>query len=217
MKPEIHFDIVLPEGNNDVSAEVINTTQAKLEQIRQQEDVLNKQVFAVLLLNRFIGENPFQSETGGISASYLAKQSASRILSEQLNQIAGDLIQGFQIDFDLQATEDYTSGQKQNRTDLNVGISKELVDDRLKISVGSSFGIEGTQNENEQANNIAGDLTAEYLITKDGRYKLKAYRKNNYQVALQGQVIETGVAFIITMNYDKFKELFQKNKDKKNE
>ncbi len=217
MKPEIHFDIVLPEENNDVSAEVINTTQAKLEQIRQQEDVLNKQVFAVLLLNRFIGENPFQSETGGISASYLAKQSASRILSEQLNQIAGDLIQGFQIDFDLQATEDYTSGQKQNRTDLNVGISKELVDDRLKISVGSSFGIEGTQNENEQANNIAGDLTAEYLITKDGRYKLKAYRKNNYQVALQGQVIETGVAFIITMNYDKFKELFQKNKDKKNE
>ena len=147
----------------------------------------------------------------------MAKQSASRILSEQLNQIAGDLIQGFQIDFDLQATEDYTSGQKQNRTDLNVGISKELVDDRLKISVGSSFGIEGTQNENEQANNIAGDLTAEYLITKDGRYKLKAYRKNNYQVALQGQVIETGVAFIITMNYDKFKELFQKNKDKKNE
>ncbi|WP_130733585.1 translocation/assembly module TamB [Flavobacterium sp. J27] len=215
MQPEIQFDIVLPDGNNDVSNEVISTTQAKLEQIRQQEDVLNKQVFAVLLLNRFIGENPFQSESGGLSAGYLAKQSASRILSEQLNQIAGDLIDGFQIDFDLEATEDYTTGQKQDRTDLNIGVTKELLDDRLKISIGSSFGVEGTPNENEQANTIAGDLSAEYLLTKDGRYKLKAYRKNNYQVALQGQVIETGVAFIITMNYDKFKELFQKNKDKK--
>ncbi|WP_445457793.1 translocation/assembly module TamB domain-containing protein [Flavobacterium sp. HNIBRBA15423] len=215
LHPEIKFDIVLPEGNNDVSTEVINTTQAKLVQIRQQEDVLNKQVFAILLLNRFIGKNPFQSESGGISATYLARQSASRILSEQLNQLAGDLIQGFEIDFDLEATEDYSSGQKKDKTDLNVGISKELLDDRLKVTVGSSFGVEGSQNENEQANNIAGDLTAEYLLTKDGRYRLKAYRKNNYQVALQGQVIETGVAFIITMNYDKFKELFQKSKAKK--
>ena len=213
LQPEINFDIVLPEGNNDVAAEVINTTQAKLTQIRQQEDVLNKQVFAVLLLNRFIGENPFQSESGGVSAGYLAKQSASRILSEQLNQIAGDLIQGFELNFDLEASEAYSSGQKEDKTDLNVGISKELLDDRLKISVGSSFGIEGGQNENEQATTIAGDVAAEYLLTKDGRYKLKAYRKNNYQVALQGQVIETGVAFIITMNYNTFKELFQKNKE----
>lgn len=216
LQPEITFDIVLPEGNNSVSADIINTTQAKLEQIRRDEDALNKQVFALLLLNRFIGENPFQSETGGISGAYLAKQSASKILSQQLNNLAGDLIKGFELDFDLEATEDYTSGQKQERTDLNVGLSKQLFNERLKVTVGSSIGLEGNQQENQQANTIAGDVTADYLITKDGRYKLRAYRKNNYQVALQGQVIETGVAFIITMNYNKFRELFQKNrKDKK--
>ncbi len=216
LQPEITFDIILPEGNNTVSAEIINTTQTKLEQIRRDEDALNKQVFALLLLNRFIGENPFQSETGGISGAYLAKQSASKILSQQLNNLAGDLIKGFELDFDLEATEDYTSGQRQERTDLNVGLSKKLFNERLKVTVGSSIGLEGTQQENQQANTIAGDVTADYLITKDGRYKLRAYRKNNYQVALQGQVIETGVAFIITMNYNKFRELFQKNrKDKK--
>jgi hypothetical protein len=31
--------------------------------LRQQPDELNKQVFALLLLNRFIGENPFASES----------------------------------------------------------------------------------------------------------------------------------------------------------
>jgi hypothetical protein len=35
----------------------------KLTQLRQQPDELNKQVFALLLLNRFIGENPFASES----------------------------------------------------------------------------------------------------------------------------------------------------------
>lgn len=215
LKPVITFDIVLPDGNNDVSADVITTTQAKLTQLRQQPDELNKQVFALLLLNRFIGENPFSSESGGTTASGLARDSASKILSQQLNNFAGDLISGVEINFDLQSTEDYTTGQKENKTDLNVGISKKLLNDRLKVTVGSSFGLEGTQQTNQEANTIAGDVSLDYQITKDGRYKVRAYRVNKYQVALQGQVVETGVAFILTIDYNKFRELFSKTKDQK--
>jgi hypothetical protein len=47
--------------------------------LRQQPDELNKQVFALLLLNRFIGENPFASESGGTTVSSLARESASKI------------------------------------------------------------------------------------------------------------------------------------------
>jgi hypothetical protein len=215
LKPVITFDIVLPDGNNDVSADVITTTQAKLTLLRQQPDELNKQVFALLLLNRFIGENPFSSESGGTTATGLARDSASKILSQQLNNFAGDLISGVEINFDLQSTEDYTTGQKENKTDLNVGISKKLLNDRLKVTVGSSFGLEGTQQANQEANTIAGDVSLDYQITKDGRYKVRAYRVNKYQVALQGQVVETGVAFILTIDYNKFRELFSKTKDQK--
>jgi TamB, inner membrane protein subunit of TAM complex len=212
LKPNISFNIVLPDGNNSVSSEIINATQAKLAQLRQEPDELNKQVFALLLLNRFIGENPFASESGGTTAQGLARESASKILSQQLNNLAGDLIKGVELDFNLNATEDYTTGQKKNRTDLNVGLSKTLLNDRLKVSVGSNFGLEGSRQENEKQNTIGGDLSADYQLTKDGRYKVRAYRKNKYQVALQGQVVETGVGFIITIDYDKFKELFQKSK-----
>ena len=212
LKPEISFDITLPEGNNDVSTEIINTTQTKLAQLRQQPELLNKQVFALLLLNRFIGENPFSSEAGGTNAATIARQSASKILSQQLNNLAGDLISGVQLNFDLESTEDYSTGTKENRTDLNVGLSKQLLNDRLKVTIGSNIGLEGAQRENESSSTIAGDLTADYLLTKDGRYKIRAYRKNRYQVALQGQVIETGVGFIITMDYNKFSELFKKSK-----
>ena len=212
LKPDISFDVVLPEGNNSVSAEIINTTQAKLAQLRQEPDELNKQVFALLLLNRFIGENPFASESGGTSTSSLARESASKILSQQLNNLAGDLIKGVQVDFNLDSSEDFTTGQKENRTDLNVGLSKKLLNDRLKVTIGSSFGLEGPKRENQDTNNIAGDISADYQLSKDGRYKIRAYRKNRFQVALQGQVIESGVGFIITIDYDKFQEIFQKNK-----
>jgi hypothetical protein len=215
LKPEITFDIILPDGNNSVSTAIINTTKAKLAQIRQQPSELNKQVFALLLLNRFIGENPFASEAGGSDAESIARQSASKILSQQLNNLAGDLIGGVELNFDLESTEDYTTGQKENKTDLNVGISKQLLNDRLKVTVGSSFGLEGPQQANQETNKIAGDVSLDYQLSKDGRYRVRAYRKNDYQVALQGQVVETGVAFIITFDYDKFRELFQRSEEER--
>ncbi|MFH7000100.1 translocation/assembly module TamB domain-containing protein [Flavobacterium sp. FlaQc-57] len=211
LKPEITFDIVLPEGNYDVSSAIVDMSRTKLEQLRQEPAELNKQVFALLLLNRFIGENPFASESGGTSAESLARQSVSKILSQQLNDLAGELISGVQLEFDLESTEDYTSGAKENRTDLNVGVSKKLLNDRLKVTVGSSFAVEGQERANEQSTNIAGDVALDYQLTKDGRYMVRAYRKNEYQVAVEGQVVETGVAFIITMSYNKFRELFHRS------
>jgi hypothetical protein len=53
-----------------------------------------------------------------------------------------------------------------------MGISKKLLNDRLKVTVGSSFGLEGPQ-KNQEASTIAGDVAIEYQLSKDGRYKLK--------------------------------------------
>ncbi|HEY0046135.1 MAG TPA: translocation/assembly module TamB domain-containing protein, partial [Flavobacterium sp.] len=215
LKPEISFDITIPEGNHNVSSDIITASENKLEQLRQEPAELNKQVFALLLLNRFIGENPFASEAGSGGAESLARQSVSKLLSQQMNNFAGDLIKGVELNFDLESTEDYTTGVKENRTDLNVGLSKRLLNDRLKVTVGSSFGLEGTEQQGREANTIAGDLSADYQLTKDGRYLVRAYRKNDYQVALQGQVVETGVAFVLTMDYNKFRELFHTTEEEK--
>ncbi|MHC0446171.1 translocation/assembly module TamB domain-containing protein [Flavobacterium sp. 3-218] len=215
MKPEISFGIELPDGNYNVSSDVVSATQTKLKQLEQDPAELNKQVFALLLLNRFVGENPFASESGGTSAETLARQSVSKILSQQLNNLASDLITGFEVNFDLESTEDYTTGTMENRTDLNVEVSKRLLDDRLKVTVGSSFGVEGQERANEESTNIAGDVALDYQLTKDGRYVVRAYRKNQYQVAVEGQVVETGVGFIITMSYNKFRELFHRTEAEK--
>ena len=83
------------------------------------------------------------------------------------------------------------------------------------MTVGSSFEVEGNTRQNEQAANIAGDIELEYALSQDGRYLVKVYRKNIYEVAIQGQVVETGVGFIITMSYERFKELFERSKDKR--
>lgn len=217
LKPEISFNIELDEDNANVSSEVVSTVKSKLEQLRNEESELNKQVLALLILNRFIGENPFDTNVN-ISASSMARQSVSKLLSQQLNSLASSLITGVDINFDLESQDDYSTGDKNVRTDLNIGVSKSLFHDRLKVTVGSNFGIEGESRENEQTNNIAGDVTIEYKLSKNGRYTLRAYRVNEYQVALQGEVVETGIGFVITLDYNKFKEILRnKNNAAKNQ
>lgn len=216
LKPEITFDIQLDENNPSVPSTVISDVKGRLDILRTSESEMNKQVFALLLLNRFVGENPFESSTG-LSAEGVARQSVSRLLSQQLNNLAGELIAGVELDFDLESTEDFSTGERSNRTDLNVGVSKRLLDDRLKVSIGSNFGLEGQERQNERMTNIAGDINIEYQLSKDGRYLLRAYRKDEYQVALQGQIIETGVGFVLTIEYDKFKEILLRRKNRKDE
>ncbi len=210
MKPNISFDIVLPkEGNYNVSGEVITQVQSSLLQLRQEPAELNKQVFALLLLNRFVGENPFDNSAGGtLDAGTFAKQSVSKLLSEQLNKLAEGLIEGVDIDFDLATTEDYTTGAKEDRTDLNIGVSKRLLNDRLTVSVGSNFELEGPRQTNQSQNNLAGNININYKLSKDGRYALRAYRKNDYTGTVEGYVVETGVAFVISIDYNKFKNIF---------
>lgn len=215
LKPTIKFDIVLPDNKSYVvSNDIISTVRNKLDQLRQDEAEMNKQVFALLLLNRFIAENPFNT-SNSINASTLARQSVSKLMTEQLNRLASDLVQGVDLNFDVQSSDDYTTGQRADRTDLNVGLSKRLLNDRLTVSVGSNFELEGPANSNQQSSNIAGNIAVDYRLSKDGRYRLRAYRKNEYQGVIEGYIIETGVGFIITLDYNRFRDIFRQKKIQK--
>jgi len=214
LKPVIDFDIDLPEKNYGVSNDIVTAVQSRLGIIRQDEGEINKQVFSLLLLNRFVGENPFESESNAFSFNSYARQSVSKLLTEQLNQLAAGLVSGVDINFDVVSADDYTTGTRQSRTDLNVGLSKRLLSNRLKISVGSNFQLEGPQNSNQQSNNIAGNVAADYQISQDGRYVLRFYRQNEYQGIVDGYIIETGVSFIFSVDYERFMQILRKKKNR---
>ncbi|MCW3073036.1 MAG: hypothetical protein JWP69_105 [Flaviaesturariibacter sp.] len=218
MKPLLTFDIILPQDQNyAVSGDVITTVNNRLSQLRQEPSELNKQVFAILLLNRFVGENPFQSNSSGFSAGSFARTSVSKLLTEQLNNLAGGLIEGVDINFDVASSDDYTTGNRRSRTDLNVGLSKRLLNDRLTVTVGSNFQLEGPQQSTQGSNNIAGNVAINYQLSKDGRYMLRFYRKNEYEGLVDGYVVETGLGFILTVDYNRFRQIFEAGKIKRAE
>ncbi|GGH14941.1 hypothetical protein GCM10007352_23380 [Mucilaginibacter phyllosphaerae] len=208
LKPNISFDITLPDSNYNVAAEVTNTVEARLAQVRQDPNELNKQVLGVLVLGHFIGDNPLQSQGGNAGVEGAIRNSVSGLLTDQLNNLAGDLITGVDLNFGVTSGEDYSSGTATNRTDLNIGLSKRFLNDRLTVSVGNNFNIEGAQ-AGQKTSNIAGNVSVNYKLSKDGRYTLRAYRKDEF-VVIQGQIVETGVGFALTVDYNRFREIFRK-------
>jgi hypothetical protein len=173
---------------------------------------MNKQVFAILLLNRFIGENPFQSSGEGFNATSFARQSVSRLMTEQLNQLAAGLIEGVDLNFDVASSDDYSTGERRARTDLNVGVTKRLLNDRLQVTVGSNFELEGPQQSNQRSNNIAGNAEVKYQLSKSGRYMLRFYRRNEYQGMVDGYIIESGLGFSMTVDYNRIREILAAKK-----
>lgn len=215
LKPVIDFDLELPQDKNyGVSNDIVTAVQTRLDQLRQDEGEINKQVFSLLLLGRFAGENPFKSSGSAFNAGVYARQSVSKLLTEQLNTLAAGLIEGVDLSFDVVSTEDYTTGERRNRTDLDVGLSKRLLNDRLKVTVGSNFQLEGPQNTNQRSNNIAGNIALDYQLSRDGRYALRFYRRNEYDVVVDGYVIENGISFILSVDYNKLSELLHSKKQK---
>ena len=213
LKPAITFDVILPDNKvYPLASDQIELIQGKLNQVRMDTSELNKQVFAILILNRFVSDDPFSSGASE-GLGFTALQSVSTFIGEQLNQVAGKLIKGIDISADLQTTEDYTTGDGRQRTDLNLAASKSLLNDRLKLTIGNDFELEGPQtNNNNQSNLVPSNLAADYLLTADGKYSMRAYRKNYDEGVLEGYVTETGLNFIVSLDYNNFKSAFRKKK-----
>ena len=209
LKPDISFDIVLPDSTYTVSQQVINDVDSRLSQVRQDPNEMNKQVLGVLILGHFIGDNPLQSQGGGTGLNGAIRNSVSGLLSDQLNKLAGNLIGGVKLSFDLTSGADYSTGVQQNRTDLNVGLSKQFLNDRITVTIGNNFNLEGQNQPGQKTTDIAGNVSVNYKLTKDGRYLIRVYRRDEY-IVVEGEVVETGIAFSLTYEYNKFKELFAK-------
>ena len=223
VSPKLDFDIRLPEvetGGAAASSEFGTSIENKLKKLRQDESQMNKQVFALLVLNRFLPENTSDffsgSNSGGLNtqAEGVARSSVSKLISEQLGRLASGILKGFDVNFDLLSqTGSANTGGTTNgaRTDLNVGLSKSFLDGRLTVSVGRNFVLENAANSaTRNPNEVFDNVSLNYSLTRDGRYVARAYRKNDYQAVLDGYIVETGIGFVITIDYNTLSGLMRR-------
>ncbi|MBU2948840.1 translocation/assembly module TamB domain-containing protein [Zobellia uliginosa] len=211
MEPELSFGLDMPE---DEQGALSGAVYGRVQQLNGQEAELNKQVFSLLALNRFYPDSGSDGSSGGTAA--IARDNVNKVLSGELNTFSDKVFgnTGVEVDFDLDSFTDYQGDTPQDRTQLNINAKKKLFDDRLVVTAGSAVDVEGSAQSSETETPIIGNVSLEYLLTKDGRYRLRGFRKSEYENIIDGQLIVTGMAVIFNREFNKFSQLF--NPIKKN-
>jgi len=205
MQPKLSFGLQMPEEERGAGG---GQVYGRLQQLNSQEAELNKQVFSLLVLNRFYPTSGSAGDGGGNLS--IARDNLNQALSDQLNMFSDKLLgdTGVELNFGVDSYTDYQGNTATERTQVDIEAQKRLLDDRLIVSVGSEVDVQGSNRPGEEASPVIGNVSIEYLLTETGRFRLKGFRRNEFENVIDGQLIVSGIAFIFTREFNEFQELW---------
>ncbi|MGL1885956.1 MAG: translocation/assembly module TamB domain-containing protein [Reichenbachiella sp.] len=208
-EPKIKFGISIEDypqnitllSKNDLDIEgLINAFKVKLAGNEQE---MNRQVFSLLILRRFSPENSFQ-----VNNSNTIGSSLSEFVSNQLSYWATQVDENLEIDVDLAGLTDDEYNTFQLR------LSYTFLDGRLRVTRGGALPNDQTKND---VTAIIGDWTVEYLLTPDGRLRIKMYSRtdqDNFNKETGNSGMETGLSLQSIRNFNEFNELLNSSRKK---
>ncbi len=201
--PNITFGIELPT--------IDETTRSAIKSILSDENEMNRQVFALLLLRSFI--TPVSvSGGGGISAGGAAAATGSEMLSNKMS----NWLNGVTKDVDIGVN--YRPGGTLSSDELDLALSKQLFNNRLVID--GNFGVTNNNNSTttsastkaNNSSNLIGDVTLEYKLSESGKYRVKAFNRSNdnTEAATNGGPFSQGIGIFYREEYENLSELYKR-------
>lgn len=212
MKPEITFMLNLDDKDKNAFG---GSVYAKVNSLNNDPAELNKQVFALLVLNKFVPAGAPSNSGENNAVNTMARNSVNQILGDQLNQISDKYIKNVELNFDVKSNDQYTETSIKQNTEVQVGLKKEFLNKRMSVQIGSNINVQNNGSTTTNASNLTGDMVLEYKITEDGRYRFKAFRENQYAGIIDGLLYKTGIGIIYIRDFDTLQELFTKPEEVK--
>ena len=186
--PDITFDIELPSLTSDV--------ERKVKSIVSTNDMMSRQIIYLLALNRFYTPEYTGGQSNGSEWSSMASSTISSQLSNILSQMTDK----------LDVAPSFRS-EKGDFSDMefDLALSSRLLNNRLLIN--GNFGYRDRSTSNTQ---FVGDFDIEYLLSKNGNLRLKAYNHfNDQNYYLRSALTTQGVGVVFRRDFDR---LFRKKK-----
>lgn len=159
MNPDIAFEVRMPTVDESVRAEVSSVLSTEQER--------NRQVFALIMFNHFLPP-PGSSEA---ASTNVAGTTLAEFASNQLSNWAD------QINENLDLGVSYRPGDAVTQEEWEVMAGAQILNDRLLLS--TNLGVQTGSSTSQQANTLVGDFQAEYLLTDEGKLRLKAFNRSN--------------------------------------
>jgi len=191
--PEVAFDLEFP-SQTSLSANASNTLNTVIERVKLDQEELNRQVFALLVLGTFIPPSFSAGSTNNVVAAGAAStgiNSLSDFASSQLNNWLG------QLDTRLQVGVDYQNSYK-NEAELILSLKRKFLNDRLELAYSVDAAAQGS---------VPYDVSVKYDINKEGNIKIRGFQKqaNDPTLGNINNVTTTGVGLSFRYQFDRFR------------
>lgn len=193
--PTISFGINLP-GSDE-------TTRELLERLITTEQEMNRQVFSLLVLNRFM---PTSADQYNTALGYGVGSTSSELLSNQLSNWLSQISSDFDIGINYRPADEISSQE------LELALSTQLFHDRVIID--GNLGVAGNNPmTNQRASTLMGDVVIEVKITPEGKFRVKAFnRSNTFDMINTNSPYTQGVGVFYRKEFDSVRELFRRSR-----
>lgn len=216
LSPLIGFDIIAKDLPQNVTLSSGDTKRLDFEfaafKAKLDEQELKKQVFSLIILRRLSPLNETISTSGSIT------NSVSELLSNQLSYWMSQVDENLEIDVDLGALDAEAFNTFQLR------LSYTFLNGRLRVTRDGTFTNQNSSSETSATSSSAallGDWTVDYLLTPDGKFKMRMYNRinsNSQLNALNNQnTITTGASIQHTQNFNTLDDLWRSARERKEE
>lgn len=206
----VYFDVTISVTGSldnmkvvfDLSCDDDITIQNELSAMSPEQRA--NQAMNLLLYGVYTG--PGTKANAGLSGNPLYS-----FLASQLNTLASN-VKFVDISFGIDQYDSTIQGNKSTATNYSYQISKNLLNNRIRIVVGGSYTTDPQADENF-AENLVNNISFEYLLNRSGSMYIKLFRHTGYEI-IEGEIISTGVGFVYKRNLNSLRDMFKFRKPK---
>lgn len=204
LSPEIEFLIDFEDyprsfpGKNGGSESIEAAITQFKKKLEDNEQELNRQVFSLMVLQQLSYENSLQGE-GGVGSN------VTELIANQFSSLLSQVDENIEVDIDLNGLDEEAFQA------MRVRLSLLTLGGKVKITRDGGF----TNVDNStDINSVVGDVTVEYFISDDGKFRIKVYNKTNQNTistSLQNTNSQLyGASLLYTQSFSGLKDLFKK-------
>ena len=186
--PEVLFDVRVPSSDPE--------TQTLIANALATPESANMQFLYLLLFNSFLAENNAAS-----SSNIGASVSAATGLEFLSNQLSNWLSMS---DYNLMIR--YRPKSELTGEEVDFGLSKSLIDDRLIVELEGNYRIDNKEAVNNSMSNFMGEAYVTYLIDRAGTLKMKAFTQTIDRFDENQGLQETGIGIYYKEDFNNFRD-----------
>ena len=195
--PSIAFDVRVPGSDPETQAVISNTLNTP--------ETVDLQFLYLLLFNSFYAESGTgtTADLGTSASAAMSMELMSNMLSNLLS------INDYNIVLRYRPRSELTSDE------VDFGLSKSLINNRLLVEVEGNYLIDNKQAVNNSAmSNFMGEAYITYLIDRAGALKLRAFTQTIDRFDENQGLQETGLGIYFKEDFDNFRDFRQRIKER---